>query len=138
MILTLLGSLAAVIALAALAYGLGFKGDRRLTSEEEVRAMIARAAPGAQADELALDADGRAALALLTDGRLYAVRVLGARVAERVFPMASVRRLKRKLVKKPGITVVLSTAEFGFPEIEMRFRGTEPPGWLERLRRVTA
>jgi len=125
-------------ALALLAWSLGFAQSRRIADEDEVRALLLRKEPGAAAEEVWVDADGRAALALLADGRLYAVQALGDRLVDRVLSMQQVRRLRRKLEIRSGITMTLATADFSFPTLHLRSRGVEPPAWIERVKRAAA
>lgn len=125
--------------LGVIAWALGFATSRRLAGEDEVRALLLHKDPAATAAEVLVDAQGRAALALLSDGRLYAVQVLGDRLVDRIIPMHSVRLLRRKLDQRRSLTMMtLATNDFSFPALHLRSQQAEPPAWLERLQRAGA
>jgi hypothetical protein len=69
-LLQFLGSLAAVSALVALTYILGFRSAARLESEHEARELFRLAAGGFEPVEIALDADHAGAIARNAEGRL--------------------------------------------------------------------
>ena len=125
-----------VAGLLLLAVLLGISKIRLLAGPEEVLASAREAVPEALILEMALDADRRSALLLLADGRLLAVRTLGDSLVQRVFAPQSIRALRRIKPKGKGVAVQLLLADWGFPSLRLRFEHTEPPAWLERLRRA--
>lgn len=69
-LLQFLGSLAAISALVALTYLLGFRGTARLESEDEARELLRLAPGGFEPCEIGLDAAGAAAIARDAKGKL--------------------------------------------------------------------
>ncbi len=135
----LLFGLVGIITLLGMAAALGLRKLRLLTGDEqEVRAMALEAALGAQVREVAVDADRRAALALLTDGRVFAVRTLGDRLVQRAFAPQAISKMLRVRPKGAGVAVRIAFADWGFPSLLLRFERAEPPPWMERLRRAAA
>lgn len=134
----LLFGLVGFLALLITAAALGLRRLRLLTGEDEVRAMALEAEPETPVRELAINADRRAALALLGDGRVFAVRTLGDRLVQRVFPVRAIRKMPRVRTKGKGVAVRITFADWGFPSLLLRFDRSEPPPWLERLRRAAA
>lgn len=132
----LLFGLIGILALLVLAALLGLSTQRLLAGPEEVLACAREAVPQAMIREMALDADRRAALLLLGDGHLLAMRVLGDRLVQRLFAPHSIRALRRIRPRGKGVAVRLILADWGFPSLCLRFEQAEPPAWLERLRRA--
>lgn len=132
----LLFGLVGILALLVLAAMLGLSRQRLLAGVEEVLACARDTVPEARVQETALDADQRAALLLLADGRLLAIRVLGDRLVQRLFAPHSIRALRRIKPKGKGVAVRLVLADWGFPSLRLRFEQAEPPAWMERLRRA--
>lgn len=122
---------AGIPALALLGWLLGFARPRRIADGAEVRAVLGLRDPSAMISELVLDAQGRAALALLADGRLFAVRALGDRLVDRVLPPQALQRVQRK---EDGLMLVFS--DFTFPGL--RLHGVEAPAWLPAVERTAA
>lgn len=134
----LLFGLIGVGLLLALAALLGLSQRRVLSGPDEVMALVHGAMPEVQVRELALDADRRAALLMLADGRIIAMRTLGDRVVHRVFSPQAIRTLERVKPRGRGVAVRIGLADSGFPSLALRFDRSEPPPWMERLRRAAA
>ena len=89
--LQLSGSLAAILALAAIAWALRLGRDARIDSPEEAAGAAEAALAGFEAANVVVGADGGGALAVGTDGRLAAIKRHGARAAVREVTWAKVR-----------------------------------------------
>lgn len=87
----LLGSLAAILVLAGIAWALRLGRDARIASPEEAAAAAEAALAGFEAANVVLGADGAGALAVGSDGRLAAVKRHGARAAVREIRWAAIR-----------------------------------------------
>ncbi len=121
-VLFTLASFVAVLALAGIAYLLGFHKDARL-ARSDLEGLLAAYDPDARIVDAALDAHGRAALARLADGRRAVFRALGDRRSVRVLsPSAMTLRARANMIK-------LSFADLGYPSLTLRIEGT-PPDWL--------
>jgi hypothetical protein len=121
-----LGGSAGVIALmVAVAALLGFRTRLRIESEADARRFIGEADPDARVADLALGADGLAALARLEDGRLVALRALGDRVSVRVFASSAAR------LKWRGAALVARFGDLGYPTLHLKL--AERSDWLARL-----
>ncbi|WP_375392136.1 hypothetical protein [uncultured Sphingomonas sp.] len=88
---SLAASLAAVLALAGVAWALRLGRDARIASPEEAADAAEAALAGFEARDVVLGADGAGALAVGADGRLAAVKRHGARAAVREVRWAAVR-----------------------------------------------
>jgi hypothetical protein len=119
-IIIALASAAAVAALFAVAWGLGFRGGARLESVEAARALIAENEPDVRASDILLDKAGKAALAQLADGRFIVIRAMGDRFAVRAFPEAALT-----LAPEPG-GLRIRFADLGFPALRLRLEAAEP------------
>lgn len=135
---TLLFGLVGILALLVMAAALGMRQRRLLMGDDEVHAMAREAAPETPVREIALDADRCAALTLLGDGRVFAVRVLGDRLVQRTFPARAIRKMLRVRTKGKGVAVRIAFADWGFPSLLLRFERAEPPPWMERLARAVS
>lgn len=125
-LLTMLGSAAAVAALVAIAWLLGFRTRARLASEEDARAAIQSYERGAAVAGVVLDTKGLAALARLADGRLALARSMGDRIAVRTAPARDVR------VRMMKAGLIATLPDIGYPPLRVRFDGA-PPDWLKTL-----
>ena len=88
---TLAGSIAAILALAGIAWALRLGRDARIASPEEAADAAETALAGFEAADVVLGADGAGALAVGADGRLAAIKRHGARAAVREVRWAAVR-----------------------------------------------
>jgi hypothetical protein len=117
-----LASAAAVLALVAIAWGLGFRNVTRLESEDAARRLVAEEAPGAGIQNLVMDKIGAAALAQLADGRLVVIRAMGDRFSARTMPAGSAE------ISRTETGVRVRFADLGFPELHLALDA--PPPWL--------
>ena len=80
------GSLAAVAMLVALTYFLGFRRGGQLESLEEARHLFRLASGGFEPVEIALDGEGRGAIARDSEGRLALLAAHGSQFVVRPIP----------------------------------------------------
>lgn len=134
-VISVLSALAAagLVGLAAL---LGFRAERRISGLDALHELLSETESGARIGEHVIDEKGRAAIAKLEDGRLFAVAAVGDRFATRIFSPAAVQRVSRRanVSGKAGVIIVLD--DLGFGPLRLRFSGREPPSWLEQVGRL--
>lgn len=123
----LAGSAAVIAVMVGVAYLLGFRGDARIT-EAELALLVAQHEPGGRIDAALIAADGRAALARLTDGRIAIARAMGDGLTLRTLPARAVALHVR------GDEVIATFADLGFPPLKLRMNGT-PPAWIAEMAR---
>ena len=126
-LLQFLGSLAAILLLAGLAWCLKLGPERRLSSEEEARRAAAEAADGFEATDLALDAEGRAALLRDAGGRIMLLRPHGTHFAGRILTPAATARIEDD-------TLVVDTSERRYGSAVLRI--AEPQAWVKRIEAI--
>lgn len=126
-LLQFLGSLAAILLLAGLAWWLKLGPERRLSSEEEARRAAAEAADGFAATDLALDAEGRAALLRDAGGRIMLLRPHGTHFAGRILTPAATARIESD-------TLVVDTSERRYGSVVLRI--AEPQAWVKRIEAI--
>ena len=122
-------SFAALCGILALAFALGFRGNGRLADEGDVRDLTL---PFGGTHDYLLDVRGFGALALLSDGRLFAAKVMGNQIVTRVFSrtaIASVRVREQNSAK--AAQVVAKFNDFSFPSLQMEITKQGLPTWLE-------
>ena len=124
----LLGSLAAVLLLAACAWKLGLGGDVRIRSEDEARRLAREAIWGFEAAEVGLDRAGIGALLRDYTGRIMLLRRHGAHFAARLLDSHEGIRLDRNFL-------VISTGERAFGTVTLDLR-EEAQAWAGALRRL--
>jgi hypothetical protein len=124
--LVLAGSALVVVVLVALAALLGFRDRARLMSRADVAAALAATDRAASILDAALDREGRAAIAMLADGRLALAKAMADHVAVRVVAPGAVRVRTRS--QHDGVRVVVRTSEVGFPEARLTLDAA--PAWL--------
>nr|WP_310524418.1 hypothetical protein [Polymorphobacter sp.] len=130
-ILISFASLASIGFLVWLAYLLGFRGGTRISGEAELQAL---SQPYGGAQQFLLDANGAGAIALLHDGQLLAAKIVGDRVATRIFPssaLASIKLFKPKSDQNLGIE--LRFDDTGFSSIRVATMENQLPAWLDQL-----
>ncbi len=122
------GSLAAILALAGLAWWLKLGGDPRLESEEGVRRAAGEVEDGFTPVAIACDAAGTGALARDASGRVMVIRRHGNRFAGRVLGPSAKAAAQNdgKLVVDPG------EPRFGI----VRLSVPDPEAWAEAIDRV--
>jgi hypothetical protein len=122
-----LASLGIVAVLSLLAYLLGFRAPARIDGRAGLEALAAQGEPGARVAEALVDTRGRAGLARLADGRVLVARVVGDAVSVRTLPARAVR------VRLGPNKAVLSFADLGFPQLNLRLGESAAPAWLAAL-----
>lgn len=122
--LTLLGSLAAVFALAAVTWFLGMGKSPRITDAHEAKQLASDAHSGFQPAEAAVSRDGRAALVAGRDGEFVLLRGHGAKIVARVLRTAP-------QVIQEGTELVIVTGEQLFGDVRLDLGEAE----AERLER---
>lgn len=127
-------SLGGVAVLIGLAWLIGFRGGRRIAGEDEVRALAAQARlkpPSA----VAVDANGRVALAEIDADTVFLVKSMGDRLTTRTFSRLAVAGVKMYRPKGLGIGARLRFSDAGLDDIRIEFESREAPSFIERLRR---
>lgn len=128
-------ALGAIGLLVWLAYYLGFRGDRRISGEAELLALGAKYG-GTQ--QFLLDANGSSAIALLNDGHLLAAKIVGDRVATRIFPKAALTSIKLSKPKPDrNLGIELRFNDVGFSSVRVATAQNTLPVWLDRLQSET-
>ena len=129
-VIVLGGSLVVIAIMVAAAALLGFRQTSRILDEASLRTLVADADPDARVEQALLDAEGRAALALLSDGRMIAARAVGDGFALRSFASSGLklRQERRRLIATFG--------ELGFPPLHIALKDDAPPPWLADLARA--
>lgn len=128
----IVGSIAAVAVMIALAFILGFRSNRRLAGENDVRELTT---PHGGAREFLQDSRGGGVLALLQDGRFLAAKVMGNQVVTRVFAPNAIQSVKfHKSRRAQSLRVLLKFEDFSFPTLHLETKDEDPPAWLESFR----
>ena len=122
----LLGSIAAVLVLAGIAWLLGLGKPPQIESEEEAAHHAREAHSGFRPADVALDAEGRAALVLGENGEVVLLRPHGAQITARVF------RTPPKAVQD-GALLRVATGERLFGDMALTLDETEAARWAARL-----
>lgn len=124
-------SLAATGFLIWLAYFLGFRGGRRFESED---AFLALCAPQGGAIQHLIDAAGAGGIALLGNGQLLVAKMVGDKIATRVFPLSALDRLVTSLAKDgQHLSITLHFKDVGFSAMTLKTNMGTLPTWLDRL-----
>lgn len=119
----LAASAGGVLLMIAVAAGLGFRQRARIDAES--LAEIA-AGENARVEASIADADGRAAVARLSDGRWLIARVMADGVGARVLAPDAVR----VRATKGGVNLAL--ADLGFPALHLKLAAAAPAWLTER------
>ncbi|USA39041.1 hypothetical protein [Pelagerythrobacter marinus] len=127
-LLQLGASALAIPALAALAHRLGLGGEPRIRDAAHARALAEEAIDGFDAQDIALDRAGQAALVRGGDGRVLLLRRHGARFAGRLVTGHGDVRLDRDL-----LFVATADRRFGSVALDL---GPAAPRWAASLRRL--
>ena len=134
-LLTLGGSLAAVLALAVAAWALGLgRGRRRIDAPEEAADAAEAALAGFETAGAVLGADGQGALVVASDGRVAVAKRHGARVAVREVPWGAVRSTADGVVVETGERLFGRVALAGVDALDVR--RLAPAGMAKQLTRV--
>lgn len=126
-LLQFLGSLAAILALAAIAWALKLGPERKLASEEEARAAANEAVDGFAPVKLALDKDGRGALLSDASGRVLLLRPHGVHFAGRILTPAAEARVD------DGV-LVIDTAEKRYGAARLTLE--DAPAWVKQIEAI--
>ena len=126
-LLQFLGSLVAILALAAIARAMKLGPERRLTSPEEAVEAAEQAVSGFGAVALALDADSRGALLRDAQGRVLLLRPHGTHFAGRVLTAAARARLESDVL-------VIDTAEKRYGAA--RLRVDDADAWMQAIEAI--
>ena len=119
----LAASAGGVLLMIAVAAALGFRQRARINAES--LAEIA-AGENARVEASIADADGRAAVARLSDGKWLVARVMADGVGARVLAPDAVR------VRATPKGLKLMFADLGFPSLHLNFTGAAPTWLTER------
>jgi len=123
------GSLAAILALAGLAWWLGLGGARLLTDDEAVRHAAGEVEDGFNPVVIARDAEGRAALAEDSQGRIMVIRRHGNRFAARLLGPSARAVIWRDPGVADGLEVDCGEARFGKVFLEL----PDPEAWAAAI-----
>ena len=125
-------ALAAIGFLVWLAYFLGYRGERRISDETE---LLALSRPYGGAQQVLLDAGGFGAIALLNDGQLLVAKIVGDRVATRIFPKSALGSVKLKSRgPNQNLEIELRFNDVGFSSMRLGTMDRNLPTWLDQLR----
>ena len=128
-------ALGAIGFLVWLAYFLGFRGGRRISGEAELLSL-SRSYGGTQ--QFLLDTNGSSAIALLNDGQLLAAKIVGDRVATRIFPKSALASIKLSQPKPDqNYGIELRFNDIGFSSMRVATTENRLPIWLDRLQSET-
>jgi hypothetical protein len=119
------GSAAVVALLVLVAWAMGFRKTAQLDAETLSRELAA-AEPRARLVEAVFAADGRSAIARLTDGKLVTARVMADGVSLRILAAGAA-----KLSLRSGNAIV-AFADLGYPPLNLKLK-EEAPAWLKAL-----
>ena len=119
---TLAASAAAVAALVALCWAIGFRTSVQVADDAALRALVRAEAPEAEVVAVARDVRGESGLAALSDGRIVAVRSMGDRFAARTLGAREYR-----IARLSGDRVRVSIDDPGFPPVVLRLGGQDLP-----------
>jgi|LauGreDrversion4_2_1035121.scaffolds.fasta_scaffold82666_4 hypothetical protein len=124
-------SLTATAFLIWLTYFLGFRGGRRFESEDE---FLALSAPYGGATQHLMDSGGAGGIALLRDGQLLVAKMVGDKVATRIFPQSDIDSLVSSF-DPPGerLSIKMQFKDLGFSTITLKTTLDTLPAWLKLL-----
>lgn len=127
-------SLGGVAILIGLAWLIGFRTRTRIVDEAQVLAL-AQAARLRIPNAVAVDVDGRVALAEIDSNTVFVVKAMGDRLTTRVFARLAVADIKMYRPKGRGIGARFRFSDAGFDDFKIEFAEREAPAFIERLRR---
>lgn len=125
----LLGSVAAVLILAGIAWLLKLGTSPQIASEEAAAQHAREAHSGFRPKEVALDRDGRAALVLGEGGETILLRPHGAQITARFFPTPPA-------ATQVGTTLTIATRDYMFGDMTLTLDEAEANRWAARLETV--
>ncbi|MBX7541385.1 hypothetical protein [Qipengyuania sphaerica] len=126
-ILQFLGSLAAILVLAAIAWGLKLGPERRLEDEASARRAANEAVDGFEPQDVALDRNGRGALLQDGAGAILLLRPHGTHFAGRILGPSATARVEDGLL-------VIDTAEkrYGAARLDI----VDAQAWVKRIEAI--
>ncbi|WP_369026579.1 hypothetical protein [Qipengyuania sp. RANM35] len=119
-----LGSLAAILALAAIAWWLKLGPTPRLADREAALGAADEAVSGFLAVDCAIDEDGHGALLRDASGRILLLRPHGSHFAGRVLTRAATARIE-------GGTLVIDTAEKRYGAARLKL--ADASAWMQAI-----
>lgn len=122
------GSLVAILVLAWIAWKLGLGGEPRIRDEAHLRELAEEALCGFEPVEVAIDQEGRAALARDAEGHIMLLRRHGAHFASRLLDKSARARIE-------GTVVVVTPADRRFGEARLDL-GAPAPAWVQRIEQL--
>ena len=126
-LLQFLGSLAAILVLAGIAWGLKLGPERKLDSEEDARRAADEAVDGFDAVHLSLDREGRGALLSDASGNILLLRPHGTHFAGRILTAAAKANAE-------GGTLIIDTAEKRYGAARLVL--DDAPAWVQRIKSI--
>ena len=126
-LLQFLGSLAAILVLAGIAWGLKLGPERKLDSEEDARRAADEAVDGFAPILLSLDRDGRGALLSDASGQVLLLRPHGTHFAGRILTPAASAAIE-------GNTLIIDTAEKRYGAARLVL--DDAPAWVQRIEAI--
>ncbi|WP_233998084.1 hypothetical protein [Erythrobacter sp. QSSC1-22B] len=123
-LLQFVGSLAAIVALAALAWWLKLGPARRLENDADARREASEAVDGFEPVEIAIDREGRAGLLRDAGGQILLLRQHGTHFAGRVLTPAASARIDTG-------ALVVDTAEKRYGGVRLEL--DDPSVWLQHI-----
>ena len=127
-------SFGGVAILIALAWLLGFRTRAKIVDEAQVLALT-QAAKLRIPNAVAIDVEGRVALAEIDANTVFVVKAMGDKLTSRVFPRIAVADIKMYRPKGKGIGARFRFSDAGFDDFRIEFAEREAPAFVERLRR---
>ena len=127
-LLQFLGSLAAILVLAAIAWKLKLGPQRTIGSEEEACAAAEEAASGFVPDAIAVALDGKGAIMRGDDGSILILKPHGTHLAGRILGPGAQAKVASDAA---GDRLVVDTGEKRFGHVELAL--DEARVWVERI-----
>ena len=126
-LLQFLGSLAAILALAGVAWWMKLGPQIRLSSEDEARDAANEAVDGFAAQDIALDSEGRGALVSDAAGRILLLRPHGTHLAGRILTSHA-----HATIEDGAIVVDTAERRYGTARLAI----TDPQAWVKRIEAI--
>ena len=123
-LLQFLGSLAAILVLAGIVWGLKLGPERKLDSEDEARRAADEAVDGFDATHLSVDREGRGALMSDASGNVLLLRPHGTHFAGRILTPEASATIE-------GDTLIIDTAEKRYGAARLVL--DDAPAWVQRI-----
>lgn len=126
-LLQFMGSLAAILLLAGLAWALKLGGKPVLKGKEDVRNAASEVEDGFEAARISIARDGKAALAADADGRIMVIKRHGNRFAGRI--LTSEAKVREEV---DGLVVDCGETRFGAVRLSL----SDPAAWADAINRL--